>query len=97
MNGHFGETHRSTRIPLNPLAIARKLCRFDHLDRRFLVPAATVSLIIGGLFAMFSATPRVLIEGLHFSPIELGCFRGHRHDRIRGGHAGHQTGRRASD
>jgi DHA1 family bicyclomycin/chloramphenicol resistance-like MFS transporter len=29
---------------------------------------------MGGLFAMFSAAPRVLIEGLHFSPIELGLF-----------------------
>jgi len=69
----FGETHRSTRIPLNPLAIARNYAGLI-VDRRFLVPAATVSLIIGGLFAMFSATPQVLIEGLHFSPIELGLF-----------------------
>jgi DHA1 family bicyclomycin/chloramphenicol resistance-like MFS transporter len=43
-------------------------------DRRFLVPAATVSLIMGGLFAMFSAAPRVLIEGLGFTPIQLGLF-----------------------
>ncbi len=63
----LGETHHSTRIPLNP-----------HVglivDRRFLVPAATVSLIMGGLFAMFSAAPRVFIEGLHFTPIQLGLF-----------------------
>jgi DHA1 family bicyclomycin/chloramphenicol resistance-like MFS transporter len=43
-------------------------------DRRFLVPAATVSLIMGGLFAMFSAAPRILIEGLQFTPIQLGLF-----------------------
>jgi MFS transporter, DHA1 family, multidrug resistance protein len=36
------------------------------------VPAATVGLIMGGLFAMFSAAPRVLIEGLDFTPIALG-------------------------
>ena len=29
---------------------------------------------MGGLFAMFSAAPRVLIEGLHFTPIQLGLF-----------------------
>jgi DHA1 family bicyclomycin/chloramphenicol resistance-like MFS transporter len=29
---------------------------------------------MGGLFALFSAAPRVLIEGLHFSPIQLGLF-----------------------
>src|SRR6266852_5981513 len=69
----LGETHRSTRIPLNPLAIARNYVGLI-VDRRFLVPAATVSLIMGGLFAMFSAAPRVFIEGLHFTPIGLGWF-----------------------
>jgi len=69
----FGETHHSTRIPLNPPAIARNYISLIA-DRRFRVPAATVSLIMGGLFAMFSAAPRVLIEDLHFSPIELGVF-----------------------
>jgi hypothetical protein len=34
----------------------------------------TVSLILGGLFAMFSAAPRILIEGLRFTPIQLGLF-----------------------
>jgi DHA1 family bicyclomycin/chloramphenicol resistance-like MFS transporter len=29
---------------------------------------------MGGLFAMFSAAPRVLIEGLLFTPIQLGLF-----------------------
>src|SRR6202163_3787562 len=48
----FGETHRSTRIPLNPLAITRNYFGLVA-DRRFLIPAATVSLIMGGLFAMF--------------------------------------------
>jgi DHA1 family bicyclomycin/chloramphenicol resistance-like MFS transporter len=69
----LGETHHSTRIPLNPLAIGKTYLGLIA-DRRFLVPAATVSLIMGGLFAMFSAAPRVLIEALHFSPIELGLF-----------------------
>jgi MFS transporter, DHA1 family, multidrug resistance protein len=69
----LGETHNSTRIPLNPLAIARNYGSLIA-DRRFLIPAATVSLIMGGLFAMFSAAPRVLIEGLHFTPIQLGLF-----------------------
>jgi DHA1 family bicyclomycin/chloramphenicol resistance-like MFS transporter len=69
----LGETHNSTRIPLNPLAIARNYLGLSA-DRRFLIPAATVALIMGGLFAMFSAAPRVLIEGLHFTPIQLGLF-----------------------
>lgn len=69
----LGETHRSTRIPLNPIAITRTYAGLLR-DRRFVVPAATVSLIMGGLFAMFSAAPRVLIESLRFSPIQLGLF-----------------------
>jgi DHA1 family bicyclomycin/chloramphenicol resistance-like MFS transporter len=69
----FGETHHATRTPLNPLAIAKTYFGLI-IDRRFVVPAATVSLIMGGLFAMFSAAPRILIEGLHFTPIQLGLF-----------------------
>ena len=69
----LGETHNSTRTSLNPLAITKNYASLAA-DRRFVVPAATVSLIMGGLFAMFSAAPRVLIETLHFSPIELGLF-----------------------
>ncbi|WP_291865347.1 multidrug effflux MFS transporter [Bradyrhizobium sp.] len=69
----LGETHHSTRTPLNPPAIARNYLGLIA-DRRFLVPAATVSLIMGGLFAMFSAAPRVLIEAMHFTPIQLGLF-----------------------
>jgi DHA1 family bicyclomycin/chloramphenicol resistance-like MFS transporter len=69
----FGETHHATRTPLNPAAIFKTYLGLIG-DRRFLVPAATVSLIMGGLFAMFSAAPRILIEGLHFTPIQLGLF-----------------------
>jgi DHA1 family bicyclomycin/chloramphenicol resistance-like MFS transporter len=69
----FGETHHATRTPLNAATIAKTYLGLIG-DRRFLVPAATVSLIMGGLFAMFSAAPRILIEGLHFTPIQLGLF-----------------------
>ena len=69
----FGETHHATRTPLDPLAIARNYIGLIA-DRRFVVPAATVSLIMGGLFSVFSAAPRVLIEAMHFTPIHLGLF-----------------------
>ena len=69
----LGETHRSTRSPLNPLAIARSYFGLSA-DRRFLIPAATVSLIMGALFSMFSAAPRILIEGMGFTPIAQGLF-----------------------
>lgn len=69
----FGETHHATRTALAPQAIAGTYLSLST-DRRFLVPAATVSLILGGLFAMFSALPRILIEGLGFTPLQLGLF-----------------------
>ena len=64
----LGETHHATRTPLDPLAIAKNYFGLIA-DRRFVVPAATVSLIMGGLFSMFSAAPRILIEAMHFTPI----------------------------
>jgi MFS transporter, DHA1 family, multidrug resistance protein len=69
----FGETHDVPRAAFDPLAITRSY-RSLSTDRRFVIPAATVSLILGALFAMFSALPRVLIEGLGFTPLQLGLF-----------------------
>jgi DHA1 family bicyclomycin/chloramphenicol resistance-like MFS transporter len=69
----LGETHNSTRIPLNPVAVARTYLGLIG-DRRFVIPAATTSLIIGSLFSMFSAAPRLFIEALHFTPIQVGFF-----------------------
>jgi len=69
----LGETHHATRTPLDPLAITRNYLGLI-VDRRFVVPAATVSLIMGGLFSIFSAAPRILIEAMHFTPIQLGLF-----------------------
>jgi DHA1 family bicyclomycin/chloramphenicol resistance-like MFS transporter len=69
----LGETHHATRIPLNPIAIGTIYGKLST-NRHFLIPAATVSLIMGGLFSMFAAAPRILIEGYGFTPIALGLF-----------------------
>jgi len=69
----LGETHGSMRIPLDPVAITRTYLGLS-IDRRFLIPAAAVSLIMGALFSVFSALPRVLIEMMRFTPIQLGLF-----------------------
>ena len=63
----------SPRAAFDPSAIAKNYWSLST-DRRFVIPAATVSLILGALFAMFSALPRVLIEGLDFTPLQLGLF-----------------------
>ncbi len=41
---------------------------------RFIAPAGTIGLFMGALFAVFSGSPRVLIDGLGLSPIQLGLF-----------------------
>ena len=69
----FGETHHAPRAEFDFSTISKNYWSL-LTDRRFLVPAATVSLILGALFAMFSALPRVLIEGLDFTPMQLGLF-----------------------
>jgi len=69
----LGETHNSVRTPLDPGAIIRAYLGLIG-DRRFAVPAATVSLTIGALFSTFSAAPRIFIEALQFTPIQLGLF-----------------------
>ena len=46
------------------------------VDMRFLAPALTVSLIIGGLFSFFAAAPAILIDGFGISPFGLSVFFG---------------------
>jgi DHA1 family bicyclomycin/chloramphenicol resistance-like MFS transporter len=72
-NTALGETHKSTRVPLDPAHIVLSYVTLAR-DSRFIVPAAMVGLIMGGLFAMFSASPAILIEGLGYSPLALGFF-----------------------
>ena len=87
----FGETHLATRTPLDPLAIAKNYLGLIA-DRRFVVPAATVSLIMGGLFSMFSAAPRVLDRGdAFYADSARPVLRRHGADRVRRRHARDQT------
>lgn len=71
---YVGETHRPNgKVSLQPIAILKGYSGLLS-DIRFLAPAGTTGLFMGAIFAMFSATPRVLIDGLGFSPIQLGLF-----------------------
>jgi MFS transporter, DHA1 family, multidrug resistance protein len=68
-----GETIRSIRTSMNPLTIAGSYLALIR-DARFFVPARTAGLMMVGLFAIFSAAPRVLVESYGFSPITLGLL-----------------------
>lgn len=59
-----------------PISLARVAAGYAALiaDGRFLAPALTVSLIIGGLFAFFAAAPAVLIDGFRIGAFGLSVF-----------------------
>src|SRR5215203_5653288 len=44
------------------------------LDQRFLLPAASVSLVIGGLYTFFAAAPAILMNGLGLTALQLGLY-----------------------
>jgi len=68
----IGETNWSAGS-VNPLAVGGSYLGLIR-DVRFVVPAGTGSLMMAGLFAVFSGTPRVLLEHFGFSPVELGLL-----------------------
>ena len=66
-----GETNRSTSGSMNPFTIGRSYLELIR-DPRFVVPTRTATLMMVGLFAVFSGAPRVLLEQFAFSPMTLG-------------------------
>jgi len=67
----IGETNGSANGSVNPLAVGGSYLGLLR-DARFVVPARTSSLLMAGLFAVFSAAPRVFLERFGFSPVALG-------------------------
>lgn len=68
-----GETKAATENSLHPLKIAG--CYLGLIrDARFAAPAKTASLLMAGVFAVFSGAPRVLFEGFGLSPITIGSL-----------------------
>lgn len=68
-----GETHHGVRERVSLVSIFRGYTSL-LVTRQFIVPAASVALLIGGLFAVFTITPAILVDGLGFSPIALAMF-----------------------
>ena len=69
-----GETlPAAMRQPLRPGHVARTYR--DLLgDRRFIAPALTVSMMIGGLYSFFGAAPAILMDAMGFSATGLSVF-----------------------
>jgi DHA1 family bicyclomycin/chloramphenicol resistance-like MFS transporter len=69
----IGETNWSARGSVNPLAVAGTYLGLIR-DASFRSPARTAGLTMAGLFAIFSAAPRVLLEQYGFTPVTLGLM-----------------------
>src|SRR6185503_5583192 len=59
------------RTPLVASAVASSYGRLIA-DGRFLLPAASVSLVIGGLYTFFAAAPAILMNELGLTAFQLG-------------------------
>jgi DHA1 family bicyclomycin/chloramphenicol resistance-like MFS transporter len=67
-----GETHPADRrAPLTASAVASAYGRLA-VDPRFLLPAVSVSLVIGGLYTFFATAPAILMNGLGLTAFQLG-------------------------
>jgi DHA1 family bicyclomycin/chloramphenicol resistance-like MFS transporter len=70
----LGETHPvDRRGPLSLVEVGRGYGRL-LVDRRFIAPALSVSLVLGSLYLFFAMAPAILIEGFGFSPFGLALF-----------------------
>ena len=75
---HYWSGIRETNPPANRTALTATAVANAYgrlaLNPRFVLPALTVSLVIGGLYTFFAAAPTVLMNGLGFSALGLGVF-----------------------
>jgi len=69
----IGETNWSGNGSVNPVTVGASYLGLIR-DARFVAPARTAGLLIVGLFAIFSAAPRVLLEHFGFTPVALGLL-----------------------
>jgi MFS transporter, DHA1 family, multidrug resistance protein len=70
----LGETHRADqRAALSVSGVSRTYAQL-LLDRRFIAPALSVSLVIGSLYMFFAMAPAILMEGFGFSSLGLALF-----------------------
>jgi DHA1 family bicyclomycin/chloramphenicol resistance-like MFS transporter len=67
-----GETHPSDRrAPMAASAVASAYGRLA-VDRRFILPAVSVGLVIGGLYTFFAAAPAILMGEFGLTSFQLG-------------------------
>jgi DHA1 family bicyclomycin/chloramphenicol resistance-like MFS transporter len=73
---HYATTAGETPSGRSPAALATSAVAAAYVglaaDRRFLLPALSVSLVIGGLYTFFAAAPAILMSELGLTAFQLG-------------------------
>lgn len=70
----LGETHPADRrAPHSAKSVVLAYARLA-LDRRFILPALSMSLLMSGLFASFAAAPAILMKGIGLTSLQTGFY-----------------------
>lgn len=70
----LGETHPADRrAPHSAKSVVLAYGRLA-LDRRFILPALSMSLLMSGLFASFAAAPAILMKGIGLTSLQTGLY-----------------------
>ncbi|BBP59934.1 multidrug effflux MFS transporter [Pseudomonas sp. St316] len=70
----LGETHPADRrAPHSAKSVVLAYGRLA-LDKRFILPALSMSLLMSGLFASFAAAPAILMKGIGLTSLQTGLY-----------------------
>ncbi|MEH6350639.1 multidrug effflux MFS transporter [Pseudomonas sp. 3JA] len=70
----LGETHPADRrAPHSAKSVVLAYGRLA-LDKRFILPALSMSLLMSGLFASFAAAPAILMQGIGLTSLQTGLY-----------------------
>ncbi|MGR4971800.1 multidrug effflux MFS transporter [Pseudomonas sp. LARHCG127] len=70
----LGETHPADRrAPHSARSVVLAYCRLA-VDKRFILPALSMGLLLSGLFASFAAAPAILMQGLGLTSVQTGLY-----------------------
>ncbi|WP_434606056.1 multidrug effflux MFS transporter [Pseudomonas sp. D2-30] len=70
----LGETHPADRrAPHSTGSVVRAYARLV-VDKRFILPALSMSLLLSGLFASFAAAPAILMKGIGLTSLQAGLY-----------------------
>ncbi|QXG50118.1 multidrug effflux MFS transporter [Pseudomonas viridiflava] len=70
----LGETHPPDRRASHSVTTVMQSYWRLTLDKRFILPALSMSLLMSGLFASFAAAPAILMKGIGLTSLQTGLY-----------------------